>query len=466
MKILLPSFRRGLHPKIVWQVLLLSILSMATGIMLTQPLGPLFFLAILVLSVSVYLAYNYPVLTIILTIFLSLVAGNLKHINPIFNPVVDIGIFNLRLWDPLTFGVIITLLLKLFLNNNQLKTLLKNYPSLTMLFILLILQLFRSVKLHGINAPGELRTYYSYLFMVPYLVVFTKIPDQRLRMLKVLMFLSFSFILVALLKGLLAPKIALGVRYVNASGALAVLYGLIALFIARDRNLLKIGLLQFILISLAGGALIIFTAHRSVWLATAIALLTLYLLRETKLKTRVQIILTILIAGAIAYFGFSEVGYDPTKFLKTRISAFINPEQDPTAYWREYLWRESLKGIQQNPLLGGGLGRHFQLIGPGGELIATSPHNLYLTIPFQIGIPGLLLYLAFVGMLFLDFIRLRAYRAMPASDRSILNLGIVVLVAAHAYYMAYAMDWMSWTYVGLAASAVMNQKVSLISLKS
>jgi O-antigen ligase len=461
MKTLLVLLRaRRTAASLVWQVLILFILSVAAGITLTQPLGSLFFLAILILSVSVYLAYNYPALTVILIITLSLIAENLKHIHPIFSPVVEMETFNLRLWDPLIFGIVITLFLKFFLDSNCLKqAFLRYYPLLAMLFILLVTQLFRTIGVYGINAAGELRTYYSYLLMVPYLTVFMKTPNQRFQMLKVLVLLSFSLILVALFRGLSGSEAVLNVRFISASGALAVLYGLIALFVMKNRGLWKASALWFVLTSIVAVVLIIFTGHRSVWLATVTALITLYFLREIKFTRLVQVGLIGLLAGMVAYFALFSVGHNPVEFIETRLLAFINPEQDPTAYWRYSLWIASLEGIRQNTWLGNGLGKHFQLIGPGGELITTSPHNLYVSIPFQIGIPGLLLYLGFIAVFFIQLVLLRRNQLLLVTDKVISSLGITILAASHAYYVAYTMelDWMTWAYAGLAASAVVNR---------
>jgi len=440
---------------------LILVLNIAIGVMIAHTSWTFFPIAILVAAIATYLAYNHPILTVVLIVILSTITDNLSGFLSI-PTVIDVGLFNLRLWDPLFSGILVTLFLKLF-DYQLIQALLRYYLLLILLFVLLILQLMLNIGVYGINALGEFRTYYSPLLMMPYLAIFMRTTEQRLRMLKVLMILSFSFIAVVLLNGLFTRDIglifgSLGLKLIGSSGALALLYGLVALLLTMNRRIMRVSPLLLALVFLTGGFLVLLTAHRSVWLATTLAFLTLYLLREFRLKRQAQFVLIAYLVGVTACFALSNVGQNPVEFIETRLLAFTDPEQDPTAYWRQYLWRTSLEEIRQNPWLGSGLGKHFQLTGPAADLITTSPHSLYVTIPFQIGIPGLLFYLAFIGMLFLRFMRLRVKQCIPASDRAILTVGIVVLVAAHAYYVSYTMDWITWLYVGLAGSVLVNQK--------
>lgn len=103
------------------------------------------------------------------------------------------------------------------------------------------------------------------------------------------------------------------------------------------------------------------------------------------------------------------------------------------------------------------------------------PFFRLMRVVYGINAPGelrtyygyLLLYLASIGMLFLLFMRLRVIRYLPPSDQCILTIGIVVLAAAHAYYVAYTMelDWITWAYVGLATSVIVNGKTYLLKEK-
>ena len=127
------------------------------------------------------------------------------------------------------------------------------------------------------------------------------------------------------------------------------------------------------------------------------------------------------------------------------------------------LWKEAVKDIKQNPLIGVGLGTHFNfVIGPYDELVTTSPHNLYITMPFQIGIPGLLAYLGFVGMLFYRFNTNRRESLLIPLDRALLTMGAVILVSMCAFYIAYTTEFgcISWAYLGLSASVFVNMDLN------
>ncbi len=102
------------------------------------------------------------------------------------------------------------------------------------------------------------------------------------------------------------------------------------------------------------------------------------------------------------------------------------------------------------------------MIGPNRERVATSPHNIYITIPFQIGIPGLLAYLGFVGMLFFRFrTNFRETLLLPL-DRALLTMGFVILVSMHAFYITYSTEFgcINWAYLGLAASVLVNMDLN------
>src|SRR3989304_2922478 len=296
-------------------------------------------IAILVAAMATYLAYNHPILTVVLIVILSTITDNLSGFLSI-PTVIDVGLFNLRLWDPLFSGILVTLFLKLF-DYQLIQALLRYYLLLILLFVLLILQLMLNIGVYGINALGEFRTYYSPLLMMPYLAIFMRTTEQRLRMLKVLMILSFSFIAVVLLNGLFTRDIglifgSLGLKLIGSSGALALLYGLVALLLTVNPRIMRVSLLLLALVFLTGGFLVLLTAHRSVWLATPLAFLTLYLLREFRLKRQAQFVLIAYLVGVTACFALSNVGQNPVEFIETRLLAFTDPEQDPTAYWRQY----------------------------------------------------------------------------------------------------------------------------------
>lgn len=407
-----------------------------------------------------YVALCHPILTTVLTMFFGVTAYEFREVVPLLDPYVSVGTINLRLWDPMVLGIAAALAITFVSGERRARGfLLKDFRAWGLLFGWLVVQIVRGLGSYGINALGEFRTYYSQLLLVPYLMVMVRTSRQRRRLLNTLAVFSLSYLLVALVKYFIVVDVSLGVRVLRSQGALALLYGLLTLVVTNNGSIWKK------LSSMARGGLVVggllvllFTTHRSVWLASVVALAVLLLRAEMTVRRQVQLLLLALLASFLASCAFSSLGYDPVDFIQSRLLAFTAPSRDPTTRWRIHLWRASLFKIREMPLTGQGLGTHFQFDFLGREIITTSPHNLYLSIAVQVGLPGLLLYLAFVAQLYSRLRRASGRKGMLPSDRSLLAIGLVVLVSAHAYYVAYVLDWTTWAYVGAAASLVLSRE--------
>ena len=403
--------------------------------------------------VILLVANYFPTVTIILLLASSILAQNLKPIFPILDPYKNLGPFAMRIYDPFVFSILGVIILKTLLSDKSaLRFWKKSNTALKLLAVVIILQTLRTIPRYGINALGEARTYYSQLILIPYISINYDTPEKRKKLLKVLLIISFSIIPVAILRGGLQPNVALRVRWISASGMLAIVYGGFVLLIANNHKLFQTNWLVKISAYIAGGSLLLFTAHRSVWLAFGVGLITLFLLKELHISKQLGMLLLGLTVLQLVLRGFELVGHDPIYFLNQRILAFTNPTADPTARWRKNLWVEAWKHIRQFPILGNGLGKHFQLVIPGEE-VTTSPHNLYLTIAYQVGIPALILYLIFVSVLFFRSLSFMD-RGVNNIDHTIVIIGEVVILTAHAYYMAYVFDWVTLSYLGLVYSAL------------
>ncbi len=425
---------------------------------------PMLFAGVLILAASVYLALNHPILTVILTVFLSLYANSLKNVFPFLEPFIELPLFNIRLWDPMIFGMIFVLAWKILSGDPRVKTaLLKSIPLFSILFLILFLQVLRSIGNFGFYTLGEFRTYYGPLLLVPYLCAFMTAPEKRLRMLKVLLWMAFLLIPVSIINALFSPDVEFGIRWVRAFGAIALLNGLIAFYIFTKRNIVNIRIYWYIPIFALSGFILVITSHRSVWLASVAAFAALFFTRHIRKKNLVTFFLLILLVGSAAFFAFDKAGHQPQTFISSRLKAFTNPVNDPTSNWRLLLWEEAIQDIRQNPFFGLGLGTHFNIvIGTNREIVITSPHNLYITIPFQIGIPGFLAYLGFVGMLFFRFKSNRYKTFLIPLDRALLTMGFVILVSMHVFYITFTSEigFLNWAYLGLAVSVLVNRDLN------
>ena len=425
---------------------------------------PILLAAVLVLAGAVYLALNHPSLTVILFVILSLYARSLESVFPFLDRTVTVSSINIRFWDPIIFGMIFALVWKIPSGDRRVQTAFrKSFPFLGILFLILFLQIFRTIGNFGFNTLGEFRTYYGQLILVPYLCAFMTTPEKRLRMLKVLLWISFLMIPVSIINALFSPSAEFGTSWGIATSAMTLLQGLIVFYIFTERSIINIKLYWYIPIVILSGFIIVFTSHRSVWLAATAGLVALFFMQRINIKNLVTACLLILLLVSAAFFGFKKAGHLPQNYVSSRMMAFTNPSKDPTSNWRILLMKEAIKDIKQNPLIGVGLGRHFNLvIGPHRELVTTSPHNLYVSIPFQIGIPGLLAYLIFVGLLFFRFKTNRRLTSLVPLDRTLLTTGTVILVSMHAFYVAYfsVFECVSWAFIGLTASVLVNMDLN------
>jgi O-antigen ligase len=158
---------------------------------------------------------------------------------------------------------------------------------------------------------------------------------------------------------------------------------------------------------------------------------------------------TAIISGSFLMVMMGDTNVD--QFVRARAMAFSNYEMDPTSYWRYYLWRDAIEIIKQRPFIGAGFGKHFQLYDPAGNLISTSPHNLYVMIAYHSGITGLLLYLGLLTHLTMQLLGTGALHD-SVRNSTIMATALIVLVCASAYYLAYPFDLFTWLYVGLGVS--------------
>lgn len=408
------------------------------------------------------IAYRFPYLTIILVFLLGQIIGlEAQALLPATLRQPALGSLSLRYFDPMLLGIVLAVMLKLLHRSKALSEFMfRDYLFWTLLIGWLAIEIIRSFGSYSIiNIFGEFRTYYQYMLLIPYIVVFFQTEDEQWRLFKLLIVLSSLFILSGIIRGwmLYGFAIEIGRRWLSASANLALLNGMIALYLCVKHKALKVNNKLVIMLFVAFFVMTILNGHRSVWLATGVAFLALIFTGQVSFKSY---ILT-WIAGIIACVGilyiFQMKGENIFLFLDNRMMAFTNYEYDATANWRYSLWIESLRRIMQNPLWGHGFGLHFNLYLSREVIITTSPHNLYISIAYQVGIAGLFLYLGFIFQVFRR-IRKALNMQITSHQRTMILTTLVILISSSAYYIAYVFDYFTWLYVGVGI-AVNNEKV-------
>jgi O-antigen ligase len=179
---------------------------------------------------------------------------------------------------------------------------------------------------------------------------------------------------------------------------------------------------------------ILFTFSRSAWMALALALLLLCILRT---RVAIRIVLSALIAAPCLLLLMGH------RFLPVFEEMASRPKQ---VQGRFDLIHDALQAFSRHPLLGGGIGS-FRL--GEGEIA----HNTAMWFLADFGIVGLAVLLGFIGWFFVK--GWFAYRFAPAKEKPLL----LALLLAHTAMFGLAMGieafyqrhW--WLVLGLIASS-------------
>lgn len=423
---------------------------------------------LVVFTVVIFLAYNHPVLTISLTIMLGQIVQ--YELAPFLPPSISnlevLGI-GLRLADPLMFGIVLATFFRFIIGDRALKRLLfKDNIFFGPFFAFLFFEVIRNLTQYQINAVGEFRTYYQFLFFIPYLTAFCKTPTQRKRMLLVIMLLSLFHIVIGIIKGwrLFGLAVAVGNKWLTAIGSLSLLYGLCSSYLFMRYRVISLSKWLVFILYVTGISVVTISGNRSAWLAGVVGVVLLMLIGEVGLSNQVRLILVILFSFTVPFLIFQGQGWEPADFLSDRLRAFTDYQSDVTANWRYHFWREAIREGLAHPFLGSGFGKHFNIyIYEFNDLRTTSPHNLYVSMFYEIGIIGLLFYVLFVGYLVFQILRSRNSCRISITDNIILTLAVIVFGASHFYFIGYTFekDFFTWLYLGLATSVVVHARRGL-----
>jgi len=410
--------------------------------------------------ISIGLAYFYPTITLFALLFIGqIVQYELSKILEGFT-ALSLSNLNFRFSDPILFGIIVSLTLKLMQGRHNVKELILGKGKFFVLFFIYVLiEVIRNVGIYGTFALGEFRTYYGGFVVLNYVAINTGTIIERKKIFKLIMYLGLGQIIVALIKGAYIQGFSLNAyeKWLSAFGSLALLYALFAFYLYNKYVKINISKTMAVIIFLSGILVLIIASNRSVWLAGSVGILLLIILKEIKLKEQI----IFLIIGAIVLFIAMQLfffeGYNFYNFFGKRLLAFTNYESDETSIWRYYVWSSLLESVYKNIFFGFGLGDNFQIFVPElNTILYNSPHNFYLAMLYQLGIVGIFLIL----LLFVSFInQLTKLKNLIDTDLVIKKTVYVVIVCLLIYWLAYSTekDLFTWCFLGLGFSLIINK---------
>ena len=324
-------------------------------------------------------------------------------------------------------------------------------------FILwLSLEILRNVTAYGRSAPGEFRYRYFILVLPLYISLFFPSVEERKKLFKALIFISIFFTLacIPIIGSLKGWSVGPESRFLPSSISLGLAYGLTAIFLGKKYRLLKLSSIYLWIISIPVGILILIDSHRSAWLALLVLLLSLFFLKEIRLGKVLSWSIPSVLAGLVIWIVIGLSGLNVIEYITTRGSALINPSEDPSGAWRVAQWETQISKFYSSPVLGEGFGGYWGLEGD----IGVSPHNLYVQTLVKIGIVGLFLYLMVVFKVFSAMRNwIKAQRTGSNPEIAIVLTALVVLIAAHAFYMVYSFEYYTWLFVGLGIAVIKDK---------
>ena len=169
---------------------------------------------------------------------------------------------------------------------------------------------------------------------------------------------------------------------------ISIVAGLILFFMEKRFNKNKIllaGILTSLLFSL------IISLNRGSWISFAIGLSVASIVFIRKIKLR-----WVVITGVVISLSMGGLIYQRFKQLDQKKDGF----SQNTLEGRIYYWQKLFPLIFRKPIVGHGIGASV-IVGDRYLKKGMAPHNDYLRLALEIGIPGSLLYIAFLSSVFL-----------------------------------------------------------------
>lgn len=430
-------------------VLMLNGLCMAAGLFVVAYRYPAFMIALWALSTQVMveiIIWDYS-----------------KYIEPSLN--IGGGV-DMLYGDPVLFAMVSAMMAKLFVGDDRAKATFFKSMSIWSIFMLwMIFELVRSATMFGIVSPlGEFRTYFREILIIPYIVIFASNRHEQWKIFKVLLWVTLIMIPIGLFRGAYVHKFTFAAyaKWLYQHGSLGLLWGTLAVYLLHRFGYWRYGNFKYALLLATSMGLTVIASHRSVWLAAIVSVLVLFLMGHMRLGTLVKMGMAMLTAALVVNFAVEDL--DLVGFIEERLVALTDPTEDETANWRYLIWMDAIDQSKAHLLEGKGLGNYFMMRAPNGLIVTKMLHNQYVQLLYQVGLVGLLLYLALLVQMYVQMKRTYKETADPFYRMTAL-LGIIVMIGASAYYIAYDFEPFTWLFVGLGIAVAQSHAEEKASMQ-
>lgn len=311
---------------------------------------------------------------------------------------------------------------------------------------LLFVSLLRGLVEHGAAAGNDFRQFFYFISVATYLLSF---PTTQISYISLERYWIRASVLMALLAVFRWSADALGVRIgpdwstFIAGNKLRVLPADQALFIATGMLLLVskslksgTGSFQKLMLALMGGSILLLQ-HRSVWVATLIGLMVVFVRSEEKDKKRLWIGLgwlsvAVLAAGiALSLGNLDKVSGDLQRSLQEigEKRSTIAGRIDGWGVLVEGWLHSGVVDLSIGQPMGAGYERYLEVL---GRSVKESPHNYYVQILLRSGFVGLFAFIAALAMIAR---RLARHSTGELTGQQTALLALVVMNAV--YFIVY-----------------------------
>jgi O-antigen ligase len=413
--------------------------------------------AIAAAVVVVFMAYRFPAPTIVALLVVS-TTTRVFQMTPGWDETWEMLFAGIRVTDVLLVGMAGASVAKLLSRpfRSARATVLSCLAAAFAAW--LAFEMVRNVGAYGIASLGEFRFRYLILALPVYVMTMLDTAEKRRR--------AFVAVWWLMLPVVLAFVPAIGVmkgwsigdtnRFLPSPLSLGLVYGVLTFWLARSHGLMRVPRWAGGVMTTAAAALVLADGHRSVWLALAVALLTIALLGELPLRRAWAWGSMALLLGVVVALLATGVGFNTFEYVSQRGSAFIQPMEDATSAWRLYVWKAQLERVASTPFTGTGFGSYWSVYVPElRAVIDLMPHNLYVQTLVKLGLVGLGLLVGLALQAGAIMNRIRRALEESVSDRLYIVLGLTALSAQLAYGVAYPLEANSLVLVGLGMSAAL-----------
>gem|GEM_PF-5241955 len=415
--------------------------------------GPVPTLALFLVPWVIMLFWRRPLFLVLLWPVLYLLKVLLPY--SILNSIVFHKFHNLHIlpMDLATFFTVIHLTFSAAFRSKDFASSLKENIFLTIFILLIGIYIVACTSLYGKSAIGEGRKLGAYFFFPLLTMVSIKEPKDLRQLISTLIFVA-AFSATVSIVGIFVSKTIYKVISAEACLNLTlVAFSILVLningIIVIKRSLDKFMILMFFM-------LVFLNQHRSVWLAGMVGFILLLRLYRIQILSFQRIVYALILISGL-FITAIIIKPDFGSSLVSSFQGFTDPSSDRTASWRMEGWKQQIDRVVRTKkvIFGEGVGGYYSWIDRGVE-ITVSPHNGYVQIFLKMGLVGLTIYALFVLTFFRKTLHVRK-KIPPGYKKACLEIGIVNIVAAHAYMIPYGIPLFMLIFCAVSMSAIKLQ---------